>query len=78
MQKNKLGRFCVMDKNEIKKALDKFEDSDYVSSRDLIAKELKKKLNSYLKDKTQVEKDPVEVPDEEPETDDNPEPDEEE
>ena len=56
-----------MDKNEIKKALDKFEDSDYVSSRDLIAKELKKKLNSYLKDKTQVEKDPVEVPDEEPE-----------
>ena len=67
-----------MDKNEIKKALDKFEDSDYVSSRDLIAKELKKKLNSYLKDKTQVEKDPVEVPDEEPETDDNPEPDEEE
>lgn len=48
-----------MDKKEIKKALDKFEDEDFVSSKDLLAKELKKKINSYIKDKTQLTKDPV-------------------
>ncbi len=58
-----------MDKQEIKKALDKFEDEDFVSSKDLLAKELKKKINSYIKDKTQLTKDPVDnVEDDEPDT----------
>ncbi len=50
-------------KEKIKQALDKFEEDDFVSSKDILARELKKKINDYLKDKTKVEKDPIEVKD---------------
>jgi hypothetical protein len=58
-------------KEKIKQALDKFEEDDFVSSKDILARELKKKINKYIKDKIHVEKDPIDVP---KDTDDKTEP----
>lgn len=60
-----------MDKEKVKKALDDFEEEQYVDSKETLRSEIKKKVNSYLKDKTGVENDPVDVSDEYEEKDEN-------
>ena len=54
-------------KEKLRKALDDFEEEDFVSSKDTIRNEIKKKVNDYLKDKTEIKSDPVDVPEEEKE-----------
>ena len=46
-----------MDKDEIKKALDKFEDDDFVGSKEILSKEIQDKVKEYIKDKTELSKD---------------------
>lgn len=63
-------------KENIKKALDNFEEENYVDSEEVLSKELKKAKNDYLKKELGVEEDPVEVEDDsEGSEDDNGEPD---
>lgn len=52
-----------MDKEKVKKALNSFEDEEYVDSKETLRSEIKKKVNSYLKDKTGVENDTIDVSD---------------
>lgn len=53
-----------MDKEKVKKALDDFEEENYVDSKETLRSEIKKKVDSYLKDKTGVEKNTIDVSDE--------------
>jgi hypothetical protein len=46
-----------IDKKEIKDALDKFEDDDFVSSKEILQREIKKAKNEYLKTKLNLTKD---------------------
>jgi len=50
-----------MDTDKIKDALDKFEDDDFVGSRDVLSQEIKKAKNNYLKDKLGLKNDIEEV-----------------
>jgi len=61
-----------IDKEEIKKALDSFEDDDFVSSKEILKKEIRKAKNEYLKTKLNLTKDIEKLSDTE---DDNDEPD---
>lgn len=58
-----------INKDAIKKALDDFENDQYVDSKEKLADEVRKKVNDYLKNKTGVEKDPINVQDDEEEDD---------
>lgn len=64
-----------MDKEKIKQALDQFEDENYVDSKETLRGEIRDKVNSYLKDKLELEKDPVEVEEEEVEEEEEDDPD---
>lgn len=46
-----------VDKEKIKKALDDFENDDFVSSKEKLKDEIKKAKEEYVKDKTGLEKD---------------------
>jgi len=68
-----MGGICMgIDKEEIKKALDSFEDDDFVSSKEILKKEIRKAKNEYLKTKLNLTKDIEKLSDTE---DDNDEPD---
>lgn len=41
---------------KIKDALDKFEDDDYISAKEILTKEIKDKKNEWLKDKLELQK----------------------
>jgi hypothetical protein len=59
-----------VNKENVKKALDNFEDEKYVQSRDILKKEFRKKFNDYLKKELDTENDPVDgIEPEEPEKD---------
>ncbi|MFW6130773.1 MAG: hypothetical protein ACOC56_06260 [Atribacterota bacterium] len=61
-----------VNKENVKKALDDFEDERYVQSKDTLKKEFRKKFNDYLKKELDTEADPVDgVEPEETEEDDS-------
>ena len=47
----------TIDKEAIKSALDNFEDDNFVDSKEILSKEIKKAKNDYLKDKLGLKKD---------------------
>jgi hypothetical protein len=59
-----------MDKEKIKKALDDFEDDQYVDSKETLRDEIKKKVNDYLKKGLELEDDPLDVSDDNDNDDD--------
>lgn len=68
-------------KEELKKAVDAFEDDKYSDSKDIFSKEFKVALNDYLKKELKLKKDvvddlPKEEPDEDPDEDEDPDGDE--
>ena len=58
-----------MDKEKIKKALDDFEDDNFVDSKETLRDEIKKKVNDYLKKDLELEDDPLDVSDDDNESD---------
>lgn len=58
------------DKEQIRKAIDSFEDDNYVDSEDVLSKELKKAKNDYLKKSLDLENDVEDI-----ESDNNDDPD---
>ena len=62
----------IMDKDKIVDAFDKFVDERFADSEDTIRTEIKQAVNDHLKDKLELEKDPiVDTPEEELEVDDD-------
>ena len=55
----------AIDTKEIKKALDSFENDDFVGAKEIIAKEISKAKNDYLKTKLDLKND-IEPKTEEP------------
>lgn len=58
-----------MDKEEIKKALDAFEDEKYSDAKDILKKEIENAKNDFIKDKLDIDINPKE-PEKEPDTKD--------
>ena len=48
-----------MDNEEIVKAFDKFVDSKFAESEDILRTEIKKSVNDHLKNKLELEDDPI-------------------
>lgn len=46
-----------MNKEEIKKALDYFENDKFTDAKDIISKEIKTKKNQWIKDKLELKND---------------------
>ena len=46
-----------MDNDEIKKALDHFENDEFSLAKDILTKEIKKKVNNHFKDKLELKND---------------------
>lgn len=46
-----------MDKDKIKKALDHFENDEYVDAKEIIKKEIKSKRDTFIKDKVGLKND---------------------
>lgn len=46
-----------IDTEKVKKALDKFEEDDFVSADEILRKEIKDKRDEFLKDKLELKKD---------------------
>lgn len=61
-----------MDKEQIRKALDAFENDKFSDAKDIVKKEISKKRDDFLKDKLELSNDinPVEDEDEEEEEED--------
>lgn len=55
-----------VDSEKVKKAIDAFVDDDYIESKEILKKEIKKAKNDWLKDKLELDND---VEDVEPEED---------
>jgi len=51
----------AINKEDIKKALDDFESDDFVESKDKLQKEIRKSVNTYLKDKLDLKQDVKDV-----------------
>ncbi len=56
-----------VDNEKIKKAIDNFEEDDFVGAEDTLSKEIKKAKNDYFKDQLGIENDIEKVEDEEEE-----------
>ena len=56
---------CPVDSKEIKKAIDSFENDDFISSKEIISKEIRKAKNEFIKDKLELKGD-IEPTTEEP------------
>jgi len=50
-----------MDKDKIVQAFDKFVDDKYAESEEILRKEIKSAINDHLKDKLELEDDPIPV-----------------
>lgn len=50
-----------IDSENIKKAIDSFVDDDFVTSKEILKKEIQKGKNDWLKTKLDLEKDPLDV-----------------
>jgi hypothetical protein len=50
-----------MDKEKIVKAFDKFVDDKYAESEEILRKEIKSAINDHLKNKLELQKDPIEI-----------------
>lgn len=65
----------TIDKEQVKKALDDFESDNYTDSKETLKKEVRRKINDYLKTNLDMNDNPVDdVEDEtgeEPEDDNN-------
>jgi len=46
-----------MDKEQIKKALDHFENDEFTDAKDILSKEIKSVKNDWLKDKLELKND---------------------
>jgi hypothetical protein len=57
----------AIDKEEIKKALDSFEEDDFVTSKETLKDEIRKVKNAYIKDKLGLKNDVEPAPEEETE-----------
>lgn len=55
-----------VDKEEIKKALDHFENDDFTSAKEVLQKEIHKAKNDFLKDKLDLSNDIEPSPEAEP------------
>ena len=53
-----------MDKEQIKKALDHFENDEFSLAKDILTKEIQKKRDEHLKDKLELKSDLSGEPDE--------------
>lgn len=58
-------------KEEVKKAIDNFEEDNYYDSEETLSKEIKKAKNDYLKKTLDLENDVEDIEPEEDTTDDN-------
>ena len=56
-----------MDKEQIKKALDAFEDERYSDAKDILKKEIEVSKNDFIKDKLDIDISPAEEPKADPE-----------
>jgi hypothetical protein len=63
-----------MDKEQIKKALDAFEDEKYSDAKDILKKEIENSKNEFIKDKLDIDL----APEADPEGDADPEADKDE
>jgi len=52
----------AIDNKEIKKALDSFEEDDFIKSKDIIKTQLKGAVSDYFKDKLELKNDLVQKP----------------
>ncbi len=52
----------MVDTKEIKKALDDFENDEFTKASDTLRTEIKKGVNTFLKDKLQLKKEPLDIP----------------
>ncbi len=64
-RKGELKIMCPVDSKEIKKAIDSFENDDFISSKEIISKEIRKAKNEFIKDKLELKGD-IEPTTEEP------------
>ena len=62
-----------MDKEQIKKALDAFEDGKYSDAKDILKKEIETAKNDFIKDKLDIDLAPKEDPEGDAESDSEPE-----
>ena len=46
-----------MDKEKVRKALDHFENDEFVDAKDILSKEIKGAVNQHVKDKTGLKND---------------------
>ena len=46
-----------IDTKEVKKAIDSFENDDFVTSKEIISKEIRKAKNEFIKDKLELKGD---------------------
>ena len=58
-----------MDKEQIVKAFDKFVGDKYAESEEILRKEIKTAINDHLKDKLELQKDPIEIESDDPDPD---------
>ena len=49
----------TIDQEQVKKALDDFENDNYVDSKETLRKEVKQKVNDYLKTNLDMNDDPI-------------------
>jgi hypothetical protein len=57
-----------MDKEQIKKALDHFENDEYTDAKDILKKEISSKRDEFIKNKLELKNDINPVSDEEEDT----------
>ena len=48
---------CPIDNREIKKAIDSFENDDFVTSKEIMSQEIKRAKNEFIKDKLELKGD---------------------
>ena len=51
----------MVDKKNVKKAFDEFEDEEYTKASDTLRSEIKSSVNDFLKDKLNLENDPLDM-----------------
>jgi hypothetical protein len=59
-----------MDAEKVKQAFDKFEKEEYTDSEEILRKEIRRTVSDKLKDDLNLQKDPIDIEDDEEEKDD--------
>lgn len=51
----------MVDKKNVKKAFDEFENEEYTKSSETLRNEIKNSVNDFLKDKLNLKNDPLDI-----------------